>query len=765
MIIKDSISELKETIIWNYLNDIDSHYAERAVSFVEYLTPILKSIQEIFPFYTRHDTHHSYKVLNRISQVIHPDCLIKGNELGLHHIDAFLLICSAYAHDLGMAVFPGEEDELLQKLGILCEEDWKYNSELQAYLRNHHSERGGKFINQHYKNLCFPKNLVMSLHLLMRAHNMSINELDGQLSVRFAGGDKEIDLKQLACILCVADSLEFSETRIVDGVIDMLKDKIKNKEDNEYLKSYMENMKHVCIGDSLAIGNDGRIIISGTFDDPEVLNLAHKTIDYIEDWVRKYTDIDSRAPLKRLLIQGDTIVRNLVIMDNDFVRLGIRIKKDHIINLISSNSTWNNPSVAIKELLQNSVEACRFRLFHSTTADNYIPLIKVTIIKEDRKILLSDNGCGMSRNIILDNFLNVGNSRSLDLTYSNDSYKSLARFGIGFWSSFTISSNVDIVTAPFEYLKQNTNKSNEVDGLQFSVSVSEFTDYTLFKKTSQIPGTTITLYIKSGINLDDLFIGLNNMLLCSEIPIEFWNDNEQYHVPNNVVLPTLKEITKAKYESALYDGIKEFVYEKSYGDFDFKMKLLYRTDNNCPTFMLKQGGGSIMQLIPHHFSLFKVAICGFAVNKVLFDIMTEPGILGTVKNVGAVMCNINNPDGFIFNIQRLELLPSNKEKELTTLITEYIHVGYRQFLLDHKSFNKKTIYELNMQSRINLGNLYGRYTNKSLFVLYSKFPDLLSFKLYEVEVEKDLSTANITYLSLDELCFQKYELWSCIKLN
>jgi len=48
-----------------------------------------------------------------MSQVIHPDCLTIGKELSFNHIETFLLICSAYAHDLGMAIFPNEEKELL----------------------------------------------------------------------------------------------------------------------------------------------------------------------------------------------------------------------------------------------------------------------------------------------------------------------------------------------------------------------------------------------------------------------------------------------------------------------------------------------------------------------------------------------------------------------------------------------------------------------------------------------------------------------------
>jgi len=763
MIAKDSITELKETKIWNYLNDIDSLYAERAIGFVDYLTPILKSIHAVFPLYTRHDAHHSYRVLKRMEQVIKPACLLKGKRLSFNNIEAFLLICSAYAHDLGMAILPNEEVDLLGLLEIKSESDLISNPLLQRYLRENHSDRGGKYIDQNCDILKFPKNLVNHLHLLMKAHNMSINELDADLSDRMAGGNTEIDLKQLACILCIADSIEFSETRIVDGVIDLLRDKIKDPENNEALKSYQENMKHKCIGDNLAIGKDGCMVISGTFDDPDILNLTHKTIDFIEEWVRKYIDICFTSSLKRLFIVGEPAKRKLTILDCDFERLGIRIKKDHIIKLISSKSTWNDYSVAIKELLQNSVEACRYRSFNSAPSVNYLPKIILEINKKDKKIVLTDNGCGMSRNTILDNFLTVGNSRSLNPTYSTGSFKSLARFGIGFWSIFTIADEVNISTGPFEYLRNKVDPTNEIEGLQFTVSVNEFKDYTLFKKISRTPGTTITLRVNSDIALDDLVTGLKKKLICSEIPIEIRNDDDLYNVPSNVELPTLKELTSSKFEFALFQEVKEYVYEKQYVDLEFKMKLLYRFDNNTPTFMLnsgKYGGNSILVLMMSTAFNIKFATCGFAINKRFSD--NDQAF--NLSAVGTVICNINNPDGFVFNILRLELLPSEKEEEMSDLITNGIHDGYRQFLIDNNAYNKKSIYNLNMQSVSNIG-ISSHYTNQKLYKIYSNHPDLLSFKLYNVEVGKDLSSANISYLSLDELRSQEYELWTCKPIN
>jgi hypothetical protein len=91
-----------------------------------------------------------------------------------------------------------------------------------------------------------------------------------------------IDVRQLSIILCIADSIEFSDTRVVDGVLDVI-----SRDPSEAARtSYLENMKHICVGDSLAIDEDGRIIVSGSFDDSEVLSLAHHTFDQIEEWIR-----------------------------------------------------------------------------------------------------------------------------------------------------------------------------------------------------------------------------------------------------------------------------------------------------------------------------------------------------------------------------------------------------------------------------------------------------------------------------------------------
>ncbi len=225
MQVRNSINELKDTKLWNYLNSIDTNYSAIAINFVNEIAPLLSSIIEIFPFYTRHDAHHGYRVLLRIEQIINKDCLDKKAGIKFSPDESLLLICASYAHDLGMTVFPGEEIKLMPELGIPLDSDWKQNPTLHNHLRENHSKRGGIYIADNCEKLQIPRNLLTLLHKLMEAHNLSINELDTELGKRYAAGEKEIDLKQLACILCIADAIEFSETRVVEGVLNLLKEK------------------------------------------------------------------------------------------------------------------------------------------------------------------------------------------------------------------------------------------------------------------------------------------------------------------------------------------------------------------------------------------------------------------------------------------------------------------------------------------------------------------------------------------------------------
>ena len=70
--------ELHGTGLYERLRLLSTDHAERITKFLSEIAPILQTTAQYFPYYTRHDAHHGYRVVRRIEQVIRPECLKGG---------------------------------------------------------------------------------------------------------------------------------------------------------------------------------------------------------------------------------------------------------------------------------------------------------------------------------------------------------------------------------------------------------------------------------------------------------------------------------------------------------------------------------------------------------------------------------------------------------------------------------------------------------------------------------------------------------------
>lgn len=738
MPVKDSVTELHTTELYKYLDTLNPEYAERITTFVREITPLMASIKDFFPYYTRHDAHHGFQVVQRISQCLLPACSEKNNPAALTAQETFLLIAAAYAHDLGMAVFPQEEERLLTQLAITNESGWKTNPTLQNHLRQNHSRRGGEYVEGNAEKLGVPRNLTAALDLLMRAHNYSIPQLESELQRPFAAGQKEGDLAQLAVIVCVADAIEFSDTRVIDGVIEKLSD----IEGAAARVSYNENMKHICTGDSLAVTDDGRIVVSGAFSDAGVLALAHRTFDQMEEWIQGYSDIDLRCRYRRLKVRGEPFQRDLILSSGNFHRLGVRLNKRSVIDLIASNAIWRtHKGIALRELVQNAVEACRYRAHHSAPSDRYSPEVKIKFDRETHTITVTDNGCGMSERTILNNLLTVGSSRSHEAAYMESDYSPIARFGVGFWSVFTISDIATVSTAAFESYKGRPVEAKSAAGLKFEVQLTELKDFTVFSETKQPCGTTITLKLKPEIIIDETYTSLKSQLLCSAIPLKITIDNNEEIIPSDVPDITEDSLFKFRRHAAEELGIKLFQYRESTSRVSISLGLAYRLVDGTVT-LTSEYESSMLNII-ENMQLEKSAICGFSVpiwaNRICIDL----------SRVGAVNSNALSPKGFEFSIDRQQLNNNTAKQEYLDDLIHLIHKGYRAFLRENNSYNPKAIYTLQRESLLQGGNVYDTFTDNELNTAKNKYPDLISTKLIPIKPGIDFNTANENSVFLD----------------
>jgi Histidine kinase-, DNA gyrase B-, and HSP90-like ATPase len=739
---RDSIVELKETKIFISLQKQSDEYANRICKFVQGVAPILATTCRFFPYYTRHDAHHGFRVTRRIEQIVDSECFQLDQAKSLGSAELFLLIAAAYAHDLGMSVFPGEEDGLTQALGLNQTAGWEINPVLQKHLRHEHSKRGGAYIMSHADELGVPINLVGALDLMMKSHNYSISDLEREISGAFAAQERPIDVKQLAIIVCVADAMEFSDTRVVDGVLD----KIKLDPSDEARVSYRENMKHVCIGDSVAVKNAGQVIVNGTFSatQAEVLGLAHRTFDEIEEWIRGYCDIDKRSPVRRLKVSAEPFIRNLTFMGGRFERLGVRLNKKNVIDLIASNAVWrSHGGVAIRELVQNAVEACRYRAHHSSQADKYIPKVSVIFNRTENTIVVSDNGCGMSERTILNNFLTVGSSRAKESAYSGTDYAPIARFGVGFWSVFTVAESAQIQTAAFEDHRGKPDSAIAAKGVAFDVALDELKDYTVFASITQACGTTITLSLKSGIVMDDVFAEVQQHLLCAPVALHLVFDGDETQIPTSVPEVTDFDVFGARQKLKEDFDIRLFQWDGSKGQTELSLGFAYRMVNGKASF-LYDPNSSLLQVLSG-IKRPKTAVCGFSVplrpNALCFDL----------TRVGLFASNHRTPSGFEYAIDRQQLLANSASQNYSQDVTDLIHDGYRAFLDFTGTRNPEAIVALREQAAMHGGNVYDTFTGTELADACTSFPDLQCFRLHEVDTNRSFETAVVHHVDLHQL--------------
>ena len=156
------------------------------------------------------------------------------------------------------------------------------------------------------------------------------------------------------------------------------------------------------------------------------------------------------------------------------------------------NSIYTNKEIFLRELISNASDAID-KLYFLSLTDKKIKVkkdkLEIWIIpdKEKRTIKIIDNGIGMTKEELEDNLGTIAKSGSELFKENNDKSKDISiigQFGVGFYSSFMVSSKVEVLSKSINSDEAYLWTSTGVDG--YTIDVSE-------KKTN---GTEITLYLK-----------------------------------------------------------------------------------------------------------------------------------------------------------------------------------------------------------------------------------------------------------------------------
>lgn len=191
------------------------------------------------------------------------------------------------------------------------------------------------------------------------------------------------------------------------------------------------------------------------------------------------------------------------------------IDQQRILDLLTGHTLYNDTSVVIRELVQNSLDAFRLQSLveRQGIEHNEHPAVSIEWDTATRVLTVRDSGTGMTQSIIERHLLRVGSSRYHDPEFQKafPSFSPISRFGIGVLSCFMVADEIEILTSHDEEIEARHLTLRSVHGRYL---------IRLIKKEEDGPargilphGTEIRLRLRSSAGLPNVLTTVRRWVL------------------------------------------------------------------------------------------------------------------------------------------------------------------------------------------------------------------------------------------------------------
>lgn len=318
---------------------------------------------------------------------------------------------------------------------------------IQDYVENLEEIFGNSF-----EQPAWGKRLAKDLALICRSHGEDISYLESFSTAAQYYGAASANLQLTGMLLRLGDIIHFSFDR---APLELRSSRIF-KSEFSFLQWALKNN-----GANYTIDN-GKISFRAYCDTPEIYFKLHQYLDWIEVELQNYFRLDRQWPsfYKDFVANlQDKIDRTNITNDESVFLpkrgLSFTLNQKRIIELLMGVGLYKNKFASLRELYQNSLDACRCMISNSNSLKKEaVGEIEFSIERTEKGDYLccKDNGIGMTKEVIENYLLKIGNS----YYKSSDFYRQQAQwggaftptsqFGIGILSCFMIGNKIDIVT-------------------------------------------------------------------------------------------------------------------------------------------------------------------------------------------------------------------------------------------------------------------------------------------------------------------------------
>ncbi len=220
----------------------------------------------------------------------------------------------------------------------------------------------------------------------------------------------------------------------------------------------------------------------------------------------------------------------------------IQIHTENIFPIIKK-AVYSDHEIFLRELISNSVDAINKRRMAAMAGDceeGEDGLIRIKIDKEAKTLMISDNGIGMSAEEVKKYINQVAFSSAEEFLqkYKQDNEGIIGHFGLGFYSSFMVAKEVELITCS---AKPNSNATRwRCDGSP---------RFTLEESQRDSAGTDVVLHLMDD-EIEYIEISRIKTLIkkyCDFMPVEIQVEGETINRMNPPWRKSAKELSEKDY--------------------------------------------------------------------------------------------------------------------------------------------------------------------------------------------------------------------------
>ena len=209
------------------------------------------------------------------------------------------------------------------------------------------------------------------------------------------------------------------------------------------------------------------------------------------------------------------------------------------------NSIYTNKEIFLRELISNGSDAID-KLYYRSLTDKNLKLnyedleINIEVDNENRNLIITDNGCGMTEKELENNLGTIAKSGSLAFKQENEKKEDIdiiGQFGVGFYSAFMVSDKIIVESKSVDEEKAHRWNSKGAEG------------YTIEECEKNEIGTRIVLHMKEDTE-DEKYSEFLKEYKIREI-VKKYSDYIRYPIKMEV------EHSRKKENSEEYEKVKE----------------------------------------------------------------------------------------------------------------------------------------------------------------------------------------------------------------